>query len=57
MNPLKLSRLLRLVFAIVFQYVASRTWLDLNNQQFLHYFPDETPLGLLMWSYVVYLFY
>lgn len=53
MNPLKLSRLLRLVFAIVFQYVASRTWLDLNNQQFLHYFPDETPLGLLMWSYVV----
>ena len=53
MNPLKLSRLLRLVFAIVFQYVASRTWLDLNNQQFLHYFPDETTLGLLMWSYVV----
>lgn len=56
MNPLKLSRLLRLVFAIVFQYIASRTWLDLNNQQFLHYFPDETPLGLLMWSYVVQVF-
>ena len=53
MNPLKLSRLLRLIFAIVFQYIASRTWLDLNNQQFLHYFPDETPLGLLMWSYVI----
>lgn len=52
MNPLKLSRLIRLILAIVFQIIFSYFWLSINHLQFLHYFPDETPLGLLMWSYV-----
>ena len=52
MTQMKKSRRIQLGFGLVTYAVCSFLWFRINTLEFLHYFPYDSEVNVLMWSYV-----
>lgn len=53
---MKKSRRVQLGFGLVTYAVCSFLWFRINTLEFLHYFPYDSEVNVLMWSYVCLLY-